>query len=47
MLKEINSYFSESIEGQEDHLFQFIIDENAINSFILDFTLIERSISLL
>ena len=45
MLKEINSQFSEVEEGQDGHAFSIIIDENAINGFILDFVLIEKSFS--
>lgn len=46
MLKAIDSFFSEPEAGEDEHLFSMIIDENAFNSFILDFVLIDRSFSL-
>lgn len=46
MLKAIQSYFSDPEEGEDDFLFQMIIDENALNSFILDFVLIDKNFSL-
>lgn len=46
LLKPIESYFSTPDEDEDDFLFQFIIDENAINSFILDFVLIDKNFSI-
>ena len=46
MLKEINSEFSSMTEGDDPTMLAFIIDENAINSFLLEFVLVERAFSL-
>ena len=46
MLKEISSEFSGQTEGGEPVMVSLILDENAINSFILEFVLIERAFSL-
>lgn len=46
LLKEINSKFSEPEEDELSHAFSLIIDENAINSFLLDFVLVDESISV-
>lgn len=46
LLKPIQSYFSDPEEGDDDHLFSIILDENAFNSFILDFVLVDRNFSL-
>jgi len=46
MLKEINHNFSERKEDEDDKLLSLIIDENAINSFLLEFVLVERAFSL-
>lgn len=46
LLKPIDSYFAEPEDGEDSHLFSLIIDENAFNSFILDFVLIEKTFSL-
>lgn len=46
LLKEIYSEFSEAEEGQDPKFIQLIFDENAINTFILDFVLVERAFSM-
>lgn len=46
MMKEIHSEFSEAKEGEDPKFIQLILDENAINTFILDFVLVERAFSL-
>lgn len=46
LLKEINSKFSEPDEGEDPRFIQVIVDENLVNSFILDFVLIERAFSI-
>lgn len=46
MLKEINSEFTTQTEGAEPVMVSLIIDENAINSFILEFVLVERAFSV-
>lgn len=46
MLKEINSEFSPMEEGDQSTMFSFIMDENAINSFLLEFVLVDRAFSL-
>lgn len=46
MLKEINHTFSEKKEEDDDRMVSLIIDENAINSFLLEFVLVERAFSL-
>ena len=46
LLKEINSEFSVAEEGSDPKFIQLIVDENAINTFILDFVLVERAFSL-
>lgn len=46
MLKEISSEFSSMTEGEDPIMLSFILDENAINSFLLEFVLVERAFSL-
>lgn len=46
MLKEINSEFSSMTESEDPIMLSFILDENAINSFLLEFVLVERAFSL-
>ena len=46
MLKEINSEFSSMNDGEDPIMMSFILDENAINSFLLEFVLVERAFSL-
>ena len=46
MLKEIHSEFSTQTENDDQTMISFIMDENAINSFLLEFVLIERAFSL-
>ena len=46
MMKEIHSEFSVPEEGGDPKFIQLIADENAINTFILDFVLVERAFSL-
>ena len=46
MLKEINSEFSSLTSGENPTMMSFIFDENAINSFLLEFVLVERAFSL-
>lgn len=46
MLKEINSEFSPMSDGDNPIMLSFILDENAINSFLLEFVLVERAFSL-
>lgn len=46
MLKEINSEFSSMTEKDNQLMLSFILDENAINSFLLEFVLVERAFSL-
>lgn len=46
LLKEINSEFSVAEEGEDPKFVQLVVDENAINTFILDFVLVERAFSL-
>ena len=46
MLKEINSEFTLQTDDGEPVMVSLIIDENAINSFILEFVLVERAFSI-
>ena len=46
LLKEIHSEFSQPKEGEDPAMISLIIDENAINTFLLEFVLIERAFSL-
>ena len=46
LLKEINSEFSAPADADDHRLIQLIVDENAINSFILDFVLVDKSFSM-
>lgn len=46
LFKEINSVFTEAENEDEQRLIQFILDENAINSFLLDFVLVDKSFSM-
>ena len=45
MLKAIESEFSMQSDSKDPTMLSFIIDENAINSFLLEFVLIERAFS--
>ena len=45
-MKKINSKFTETVEGEDQSALSLIIDENLLNSFFLDFVLIDRSFSL-
>lgn len=46
MLKAINSEFSKQTDGKHPPLASIIMDENFINSLMLEFVLIERAFSL-
>lgn len=46
MLKEIESKFSERLEGQDENALSFIFDENFINTYLLEFVMIDKSMSL-
>jgi hypothetical protein len=46
LLKEIHSEFTEAGEDEDPKFLQLIMDENMINTFILDFVLVERAFSL-
>jgi len=46
MLKAINTEFSRQTDGKDPTMASFIFDENAINSLLLEFVLIERAFSL-
>ena len=46
LLKAIDSEFTPTEEGDDPKLLQLIVDENALNSFILDMVLIEKAASL-
>ena len=46
MLKAIDSQFSTQTDGEDPVMVSFILDENAINSFLLEFVLVERAFSL-
>lgn len=46
MLKEIESKFSETAEGEDDAAVQIIIDENLINTYLLEFVMIDNSMSV-
>ena len=46
MLKEIHSEFSEPKEDEDPAMASLIIDENAINTFLLEYVLIDRAFSL-
>ena len=46
MLKEIHSEFKHRVESDDPVLLSVILDENAINSYILEFLMIERAFSL-
>ena len=46
LLKAIESEFTPAEEGEDPKLLQLIVDENAFNSFILDFVLVEKAFSL-
>ena len=46
LLKEIETEFSSNkLEDGDSKAFQIIIDENAINSYLLEFVMIDRSVS--
>ncbi len=46
MLKEIDSEFAEIEEGQDKSAVSLIVDENFINTHLLEFVMIDKSISL-
>jgi len=46
MLKAIDSQFSSRTDGEDPVMMSLILDENAINSFLLEFVLVERAFSL-
>ena len=46
MLKAINSEFSRQTDAKDPTMVSIIIDENAVNSLLLEFVLIERAFSL-
>lgn len=46
MLKEIESEFSTSEEGEDQAAMQLIVDENLINTYLLEFVMIDSSASL-
>jgi hypothetical protein len=46
MLKEISSQFTEQSPEDDPFMLQLIIDENAINSFLLEFVLVDRAFSI-
>lgn len=46
LFKEINSKFTETEKEGEERLIQLLIDENFINSFLLDFVLVDKSFSI-
>ena len=46
MLKAINSEFSRQTDAKDPTMLSIIIDENAVNSLLLEFVLIERAFSL-
>jgi len=46
MLKEIESEFSTSEEGEDQAAMQLIVDENLINTYLLEFVMIDSSVSL-
>lgn len=46
MLKEIDTKFSKPVLGEDPKAIQVILDENAINSFLLEFVMIDQSVSL-
>lgn len=46
LLKEINSEFSVVEDDEKPKFVQIIIDENAVNTFILDFVLVERAFNI-
>ena len=46
MLKAIESEFSQPADGEDPTMISLIMDENAINSFLLEFVLVERAVSM-
>lgn len=46
LFKEINSVFTSAETEGDERAIQFIIDENAVNSFLLDFVLVDKSFSM-
>lgn len=46
MLKEIDTKFSKPNIGEDPKGIQIILDENAINSYLLEFVMIDQSISV-
>ena len=46
MLKEIDSKFTDPKEDEDPQAIQFIFDENLINTYLLEFIMVDRSVSL-
>lgn len=46
LFKEINSVFTTAETEGDERAIQFILDENAVNSFLLDFVLVDKSFSM-
>jgi hypothetical protein len=46
MLKEVDSKFSVLAEGEDQAAIQLILDENLINTYLLEFVMIDTSMSL-
>lgn len=46
MLKDIASEFSQTKEGEDKAAIQLIVDENLINTYLLEFVMIDNSMSL-
>lgn len=46
LLKAIDSEFTPAEDEEDPRVFSLILDENAFNSFILDFVLVEKAFSL-
>jgi hypothetical protein len=46
MLKEVDSVFSVPVEGEDQAAIQLILDENLINTYLLEFAMIDTSMSL-
>ena len=46
MLKEIESKFSKSEKGEDLKAVQLIVDENALNTYLLELVMIDSSLSV-
>lgn len=46
MLKEVDSKFSVPLEGEDQAAIALILDENLINTYLLEFVMIDTSMSL-